>query len=117
MEMSDKHGAHNHPTRDLKIQINKLRQLFLNEAQTVEDETLHEIHKDVSLAHPRIASKLPYKKMEPGMRNRRKRQFPNIPKNLEEVDKYMANAPLGLSENYRGLIKLEGELLFSVVFK
>ena len=55
--------------------------------------------------------------MEPGMRNRRKRQFPNIPKNLEEVDKYMANAPLGLSENYRGLIKLEGELLFSVVFK
>ena len=71
--MSDKHGAHNHPTRDLKIQINKLRQLFLNEAETAEDKTLHEIHKDVSLAHPKIASKLPYKKMEPGMRNRRKR--------------------------------------------
>ena len=110
--MSDKHGAHNHPTRDLKIQVNKLRQLFLNEAETTENETLHEIHKDVSLAHPKIAHKLPYKKMEPAMRFRRKRQFPNIPKNLEEVHEFMAKAPLGLSENYRGLIKLKGEFLF-----
>ena len=54
--------------------------------------------------------------MEPGMRSRRKRKYPNIPHSIEEVDEYMQEASLDLNRNYRGIIETEDKKKIGILF-
>ena len=80
MRINEKHENHNHPPRWEKIKVNKFRQFLFNEAESVTDKNLIEIFSDAILRpeFKPIANKLEYKKIESGMRGRRKRKHPNL---------------------------------------
>ena len=80
MRINKNHEDHNHSQRWERIKVNKLRQFLFNEAESVTDKTLFEIFSDAILTpeFKPIAHKLKYKKVEGGMRNRRKRKYPNL---------------------------------------
>ena len=101
-----------------KNKSQKFRQVLFNEAETVLDKTLFEIFFDAKLRPEfvSISHLVKYKKVESGMRSRRKRNYPNIPKNIQEIDELMKEAPLGLNENYKGLLKDEGNMISQFVF-
>ena len=111
LRMNPKHENHNHCQRWERIKVNKFRLVLFNEAETVLDKTLFEIFFDAKLRPEfvSISHLVKYKKVESGMRSRRKRNYPNIPKNIQEIDELMKEAPLGLNENYKGLLKDKGK--------
>ena len=80
MRINKNHEGHNHSPRWERIKVNKFRQFLFKEAESVTDKTLSEIFSDVSLRpeFKPIAHKLEYKKVENGMRGRRKRKHPNL---------------------------------------
>ena len=80
MRINKNHEDHNHSPRWERIKVNKFRQFLFNEAERVTDKTLFEIFSDAIL-NPEfkpVAHKLKYKKVENGMRGRRKRKYPNL---------------------------------------
>ena len=80
MRINENHEDHNHSPRWERIKVNKFRQFLFNEAESATDKTLFEIFSDAILRpeFKPIAHKLKYKKVEGGMRNRRKRKYPNL---------------------------------------
>ena len=80
MRINKNHEDHNHSPRWERIKVNKLRQFIFNEAEIVTDKTLFEIFSDAILRpeFKPVAHKLKYKKVESGMRARRKRKYPNL---------------------------------------
>ena len=116
MRLNENHEDHNHSERCERIKVNKFRQVLYDEAESVLDKTLFEIFFDAKLRPEwiSISHLVQYKKVESGMRGRRKRNFPKIPKSILEIDELMKTAPLGLNENYRGLLKDKGEFHFIV---
>ena len=74
MELAVKHGPHNHPQRFEKIQLNMIKQVFLNAAEIDRDKTLHQIYKDVCYKHEKVAHLVPsYKAINPGKESQKKR--------------------------------------------
>ena len=101
---------HNHPTREKKIRVMSLKQLIYRGAGEVSDLTLHQIFVDITIEeeYDDICYMLNFKSMEPGMRSRRKRNFPCIPHSIEEVHELMDGASLDLSKYYQGVVSIKG---------
>ena len=77
MRVNKNHEAHNHSPRWERIKVNKFRQVLFDEAESVLDKTLFEIFFDAKLRPEwkSISHLVQYKKVESGMRGRRKEIF------------------------------------------
>ena len=115
MEMT---SDHIHPQRFEKIVVNRLRQLILRGAEEVTDKTLHEIFVDITIEeeYDDVTHLVNFKTMEPGMRGRRKRNYPRIPHTIEQVDELMQEASLDLNKNYHGIIETEDGTKCGILF-
>ena len=80
MRINEKNKGHNHSPRWDEIKVNQFRQFIFNEAESVTAKNFIEIFSDAILRpeFKPVAHKLEYKKVESGMRGRRKRKHPNL---------------------------------------
>ena len=105
---------HNHLTKEHTLLVNELRHKLLDGAEVLDGKPLHKIYVDITLNDP-VAWAISYIDIEPGMRKRREKKYPKIPKNIMEVDELMKVADPGLRKNYKGLLKDEGKLQFTKI--